>query len=49
MFHWDGLVLVVLELCPAVVPCATMDGESGSSLKLKLRVTSEIDFHKGFL
>jgi hypothetical protein len=23
-----------LEKCPAVVPCATADGESGSSLKL---------------
>ena len=34
MFHWDGLVGVVLELCPAVVPCATTDGESGSSLKI---------------
>ena len=26
-------------ICPAVVPCATTDGESGSSLKLELCVT----------
>ena len=44
MFHWDGLVCVVLELCPAVVPCATTDGESGSRLKLELRVTTKTDF-----
>ena len=30
----DGLACVVLEKCPAVVPCATADGESGSILKL---------------
>ena len=30
----DGLVCVVLEKCPAVVPCATADEESGSNLKL---------------
>ena len=30
----DGLALVVLEKCPADVPCATADEESGSSLKL---------------
>ena len=30
----DGMALVVLEKCPAVVPCATTDEESGSSLKL---------------
>ena len=29
----DGLARVVLEMCPAVVPCATADEESGSSLK----------------
>ena len=45
---WDGLVWVVLELCPAVVPCATTDGESGSSLKLELRVTTKTDFKKVF-
>ena len=44
MFYWDGLECVVLELCPAVVPCATMDGESGSSLKLELRVTTKTGF-----
>ena len=49
MFLWDGLVWVVLELGPAVVPCATTDGESGSSLKLELRVTTKSDFQKGFL
>ena len=30
----DGLAWVVLEKCPAVVPCATADEESGSNLKL---------------
>ena len=34
---WAGVS--VLELCPAVVPCATTDGESGGSLKLELRVS----------
>ena len=38
-----------MELCPAVVPCAMMDGESGSSLKLELRATTKTDFLKGFL
>ena len=28
------MACVVLEKCPAVVPCATADEESGSSLKL---------------
>ena len=27
-----------MEICPAVVPCATADEESGSSLKLRSRV-----------
>ena len=31
------------------VPCATTDGESGSSLKLELRATTKTDFLKGFL
>ena len=31
----DGLVGVVLEKCPAAVPCATVDEESGSNLKLE--------------
>ena len=44
---WAGVSC--LELCPAVVPCATTDGESGSSLKLELRVTTKTDFLKGFL
>ena len=41
VFHlgMDGLACVVLEMCPAAVPCATADEESGSSLKLELRVT----------
>ena len=30
------------------VPCATTDGESGSSLKLELRVTTKTDFKKVF-
>ena len=30
----DGLAWVVLGRCPAVVPCATADEESGSNLKL---------------
>ena len=30
----DGLARVVLEKCPAAVPCATADEESGSNLKL---------------
>ena len=30
----DGLVRVVLERYPAVVPCATADEESGTNLKL---------------
>ena len=30
----DGLARVVLEKCPAVVPCATADEESGRNLKL---------------
>ena len=38
-----------MELCPADVPCATTDGESGSSLKLELRATTKTDFLKGFL
>ena len=38
-----------LETCPAVVPCATTDGESGSSLKLEPRVTTKTDFLKSFL
>ena len=33
VFILDGLAWVVLELSPAVVPCATTDEESGSSLK----------------
>ena len=31
------------------VPCATTDEESGSSLKLELRVTTRTDFKKLFL
>ena len=31
------MACVVLEKCPAAVPCATADGESGSSLKLGSR------------
>ena len=39
-----------MELRPADVPCATTDGESGSSLKLELRVTTKTVFKKkGFL
>ena len=30
----DELACVVLEKCPAAVPCATADEESGSNLKL---------------
>ena len=37
-----------MELCPAVVPCATTDGESGSSLKLELRVTTKKLIFKRF-
>ena len=48
MFHWDGLVWVVLELCPAVVPCATTDGESGSSLKTWTPGYYKIWFSKRF-
>ena len=33
VFILDGLAWVVLELSPAVVPCATTDEESGSNLK----------------
>ena len=44
---WAGVSC--LELCPAVVPCATTDGESGSRLKLEPRVTTKSDFQKGFL
>ena len=29
-----GMACVVLEKCPASVPCATADEESGSNLKL---------------
>ena len=29
-----GMACVVLEMCPAAMPCATVDEESGSSLKL---------------
>ena len=43
---WAGVSC--FELCPAVVPCATTDGESGSSLKLELRVTTKTDFKKVF-
>ena len=32
----------------AVVPCATTDRESDSSLKLELRVTTKTDFKKVF-
>ena len=39
---------MVLEKCPAVVPCATADEESGSSLKLELRVTTKTNFLKRF-
>ena len=35
---WAGVSC--LELCPAVVPCATTDGESGSSLKLETQCYS---------
>ena len=34
LLRLDGLACVVLGKCPAVVPCATADEESGSSLKL---------------
>ena len=34
----DGLAWVVLGRCPAVVPCATADEESGSGLKHGSRV-----------
>ena len=37
-----------MELCPAVVPCATTDGESGSSLKFETPCYSSTDFRKGF-
>ena len=39
VFILDGLAWVVLELSPAVVPCATTDEESGNSLRLELCVT----------
>ena len=43
---WAGVSC--FGLCPAVVPCATTDGESGSSLRLELRVTTKTDFKKVF-
>ena len=33
-FSLDGMACVVLVKCPAAVPCATADEESGSNLKL---------------
>ena len=44
---WAGVSC--LELCPAVVPCATTDGESGSSLKFETPCYSRnYFFQKGF-
>ena len=34
LLRMDGLACLVLEKCPAAVPYATADEESGSSLKL---------------
>ena len=33
-WEWTGWRELFLEKCPAVVPCATADEESGSNLKL---------------